>query len=589
MATSGIVTSYKNSNQATYYVFEWSRTSYSVQDNTSTISWKVSEVTTGYIGVSTTLNYSLNIDGNTYSFSGKASTNKGEVIYKTGTTVISHNAEGTKTFSFSLTRIASGGGSHVWLSGTGTLDPIARPVTITTAPDFNDEENPTITYNNISGNLVTKIEACISFTGGTDNVPYREISKTDSSYTFELTDSERATLWSGIGSGNSRTVRFYVKTTIGNETFWSYLTKTFTLIDYKPTLSPTVTDTNRMTAMLTGDVNKLIRYHSKANVSFGAVAQKGAYIAQRTASNGSQSVSIEDINQDSVVIENIEDNVFTLSATDNRGHSVSEQVHFKGDNFIPYFKVTCNQTIHLNIDNTIALTVTGKYFDGSFGAQENELIVETRYKENNKNWSSWVEITPLVSEISDGNYKLQSTLSGYDPSGTYVFQCRAGDRLSTAHSAEETITLKPLFDWDRYDFNFNIPVSFNGDTMNDFVIETGTEAMGSNGTWYWRKWKSGKAECYGCRNYGSMAVTTAWGGLYRSSTLTQSLPSNLFASTPEVIDISFRGGSNYGGWVASHENSAPNASQTGSFIVVRPASATLSSSYLSLNVIGRWK
>jgi hypothetical protein len=174
----------------------------------------------------------------------------------------------------------------------------------------------------------------------------------------------------------------------------------------------------------------------------------------------------------------------------------------------------------------------------------------------------------------------------YDKS--YVFQCRAVDKLATIASGQYTVRLLPIFDWGENDFNFNVPVSFQGEQMVDFIVEQGTASMGSNGTWYWSKWKSGKAECYGVRNYGNMAVTTAWGGLYRSESFNQSLPSGLFNATPAVINIEYRG-SNYGGWIAKHEATTPSATNSGGFIVVRPASATISQAYIGFHVIGRWK
>lgn len=586
MATSGSFTQ-SDSMGTISYTFSWNRTSYSVTSNTSTISWTVVATTNNYIGASSTLNYVVTVDGQTYSTSGKLGTKKGDTAnLGSGSTTMTNSADGTKTFSFSFGRA---GASTSLVSGSATLDAIPRPATITGATDFNDEVSPTIMYTNISGNLVTALDACISFDGSKDDIPYRAIGKTERGYTFGLTDAERKTLRQRITSGNSTTVRFYVRTTIDNEVFWSYLTRTFTLINYTPTLSPTVTDANPNTAMLTGDVNKLIRYYSNANVTFNAAARKEATLVRKTATNGSQTFNIEDSSQNSVVINGVDDNVFTLSVTDSRGYTTSQQVHFKGDNFIPYFSVTCNQTVRLNLDGTAALTVKGNYFNGSFGAANNTLTVQTRHRRNGGEWSEWGDISPLISDISNGTYTLNSTLSGYDPSGTYDFQCRAFDKLTTAESAIEAITLKPIFDWGKYDFNFNVPLTIEENPLDDFVIETGTEAMGSNGTWYWRKWKNGRAECYGCRNYGAMAVTTTWGSLYRSGAFTQDLPSGLFVSTPEVIDITFRGGSNVGGWIASHENSAPSASVTGSFILVRPASATLTSSYLSFNVIGRWK
>ena len=112
--------------------------------------------------------------------------------------------------------------------------------------------------------------------------------------------------------------------------------------------------------------------------------------------------------------------------------------------------------------------------------------------------------------------------------------------------------------------------------------------MGSNGTWYWRKWLSGKAEAWGCRNFGNMAVNTAWGNLFRSEIFTQDLPYDVFIRTPDSININIVHGG-YGGWICKHEQTAPSADTTGSFIYVRPAGATVTTSNLGFHIIGEWK
>ena len=127
------------------------------------------------------------------------------------------------------------------------------------------------------------------------------------------------------------------------------------------------------------------------------------------------------------------------------------------------------------------------------------------------------------------------------------------------------------------------------DAFADYVIEIGEEAMGSNGTWYWRKWNSGKSECWGCRNFGNMAVTTAWGNLYRSAVLTQDLPDNVFVRTPDSININIVHAT-FGGWICKHEQTAPSAATTGSFIFVRPASATVTApTNIGFYIVGEWK
>ena len=96
-----------------------------------------------------------------------------------------------------------------------TLTSIPRQATIQTAPDFTDEQNPTITYQNKAGNSVTSLQAGIYDTAGqVAYVAYKDIPKTGSSYTFNLTTGERNVLRNTIPTSNSLQVRFYVKTVI---------------------------------------------------------------------------------------------------------------------------------------------------------------------------------------------------------------------------------------------------------------------------------------------------------------------------------------------------------------------------------------
>ena len=562
--------------------FNWERTSYSIANNTSTIEWSLT-YKVGLNNLSDSTKVVVGINGQTYSstfsYTWLAS---GTAI--SGTTTITHSNDGTKSFPFSFIvgRDSLSASASVKGSATYTLDTLTRPATISTASNFTDDENPEITYSNPSGSAVTTLQACIAnSTGNTIYAAYRDISKTGSSYTFNLTSAERKALRGAASGAATLSVRFYVKSVIEGTTFYKFLTRTMTIDDSMPTVNPVVKDTNSTTLALTGNESILIPGYSNAYYSIGATARKEATIQSQSATCGA--IVKTTATGTFTAVPNYE---FTFYCRDSRGNMVYQP--YEAD-YVPYFKVTCNQTVRLNLDGTADLHITGNYFNGSFGKVSNTLSVQVRHREDGGAWGAWATLDPLISDISNNTYTLTATISGYDASGTHEFQARAIDKLHTAYSGEESVVLTPIFDWSRTDFNFNVPLTIQGSPLADYVIETGTEAMGTNGTWYWSKWKSGKAECYGCRNYGNMAVTTAWGGLYRSGALTQSFPSGLFVDTPEVIDISFRGGSTSGGWIANHETSAPDSSTTGSFILVRPASATLTGSYISFNVIGRWK
>lgn len=145
---------------------------------------------------------------------------------------IDHNTDGSKTINVSLTTGVYNGVSQEY-KGTWTLDSIPRQAEITSAPNFTDLENPTITYSNPAGNAVTELKACISFTGAKDDISYRDISKTGSTYQFPLTDAERDILRNNTGI--DRDVTFFVRTVIGGVKYYSTLKRKLTIAESEAT------------------------------------------------------------------------------------------------------------------------------------------------------------------------------------------------------------------------------------------------------------------------------------------------------------------------------------------------------------------
>lgn len=472
------------------------------------------------------------------------------------------------------------------LSTRAELDPLDRLPKLLTAPNFTDEENPTITYSNPLGADMPVLEACIANSTGTViYVPYRSIDKNGDSYTFNFSIVERNAL-RAAATGSTLPVRFYIKYTLEGQTSYLFLSRTMTLEDITPDLNPIVRDTDATIVALTGDNQKVVLGYSDIYYAIGVTPPEGAVIVSQTILCGGESSTT---NNGTFIDAN--SNTIEFSARDSRGNVAQKTLKLET---VPYIKVTCNQTVQLMLDGTISLIVKGNYFSDSFGAEDNSLSVQNRWRESGGEWSEWNSLDPLISDISNNTYTLTATISGFDPSGTYEFQSRAVDKLNSAESAQDSVVLKPIFDWGKNDFNFNVPVTIDGtltiqgSTLTDYVVEYGTEAMGTNGTWYWEKWKSGKARCYGCRNFGNTQVATAWGNLYRSEYFTQDYPSGLFVNTPESTSISMRQGT-YGSWVSRYEYYAPNKDNTGSFILVRPATAIIGSAHISFDVVGRWK
>lgn len=478
------------------------------------------------------------------------------------------------------------GANGVTFTGAATLDfgRIIKAPSLLTAPNFTDEDSPTITYTNPHGNTITSIQAAIaSENGGVTYIGYRDISLTGTSYTFNFTSSERSQLHALLADKFEVPVRFFIKAVIDGSPYYSYsAVKILSVVNGDPMMSPYIADTNAVTTMLTGNNTVLVKGVSVVDYDFRAVGKKGASIVKYEL-NCAEYTGYASTGR----IIGPMSNELKFTIQDSRGTIVTKTFNMT---MIDYVPLTCNQELSMDVNGTVSMRVFGNVFTDTFGDYDNEVYIYARFCKQGEDINSvdWEEITPLLTEFSRDYYQLDCIVDGLDPSGSYIFQSAAADYIMEKITPTYTITFMPVFDWSRNDFNFNVPVSIQGDVIDDFVIESGTEAMGTNGTWYWRKWRSGRAECYGCRSFGNMAVNTAWGSLYRSATFEQDIPYGLFVATPEVIDISYRG-SDFGGWVIKHEQTAATTYTTGAFCLVRPTSATVSSVHFGFNIIGRWK
>lgn len=584
MALSGSFNTNAYGNR--YLTFSWSATQ-STENNESYISWSLKGAGGGtnyYMAAP----FTVVIDGETVYYSEtRIQLTDGKTV-ASGTKTIKHNADGSRSFSVSASAAIYSFSVNAWGSGSWTLNPIPRAAKITSAPNFTDEDNPTVNYSNAAGSAVSKIEVGIGFEPTTAVIPFREVNKSGTSYTFNFTDAERQTLQKGVLNGSTnKTVYFILRTWISGSSYDDGVMKILTIIDAAPTISPTVRDQGTVSITLTGDTSKVIRGYNTMNVAVNATAYKGASIVSQSITCGSQVLSAG-----SGLLSNVESGVFTFTATDNRGQSVSKTVELE---LIPYVKPTIAQTAVGSLDaesNTvhIKLNTEGIGWLNSFGAVMNQLKIQYRVKSGYEDWGTWVTI-PEAEMASNNSYTAETIVTGLDYQLTHTIQSRIVDSIYKDGITTEEIVINvvPVFDWGKESFNFNVPIAIQEDPVGDWVIETGTEAMGSNGTWHWSKWKSGKAECYGCRNYGNMAVSSAWGNVFISAAFAQELPSGLFIDTPEYINISINRCGGAGGWINQGNNNDASATSTGNFYVLSTHSSNYSKVYLGFNIIGRWK
>lgn len=399
---------------------------------------------------------SININGVDYPFTSPTINADGDTVY-IATVVsnpITHNSNGKKSVNISCDYAVNATISSVYYgtinaSATVDLDLIPRQAILSSAPNFNDEENPAISYDNPAGDAVDGLYAGIYNEDGTvAYASYRSITPTSSSYTFNLTTAERNAMRNAIPNSKSMTVKFYLKSVIGSNTYYSSISKTLSIINANPTFNPVVEDTDATTLALTGDKNKLVKYYSDAKITIGASAVKGATLSSSEVKCGGKSLSANG------TINDVESGTFTFTATDSRGNSASNTVE---KTFIDYVKLTANFKPQITVDGEARVRISGNYFNNTFGAVANTLSVSYRFKTSDGDYGEWISLTPSFG-LNDYQAEASFTIENFDYRSVYCFQIKANDKLISIESDEYRVKALPIFDWGENDFRFNVPI-----------------------------------------------------------------------------------------------------------------------------------
>ena len=474
-----------NTSNGYKLILEVNQASQDKVNNKSTVSWtlKMSCAAQYYQNQNTKDSFYVAINGSAVYNTTKAiyfSGSNTTVTVASGSVTVTHNADGSKSvpasFSYYPAKTASYYPGSMSGSGTLTLTTIPRQATLTAAPHFTDEDNPTITYSNPAGNAVTSLKACIADANGQNlYAEYRDISKTGTSYTFNLTDEERNALrWASINSPNL-TVKFYVTTVIGGVTYYSTLDKIMTITNAQPTISATIKDVGTASTLLTGDENKIIKGLNYITASMTATAYKGASIKKQTIECGGVTIN------GSGAFVNVESATFIVTATDSRGYTTTQTIN---KTLIDYIKLTCNLVAGKpNAQGKMSIKINGNYFNGSFGAVANTLQVQFRYKAENAEYSDWINANPAPS-ISGNTYETTIDITGLDYRLAYTFQARAIDKAYTGgiNSSEKRVKAIPVYDWGENDFQFNVDAyDKNGGKLGTEITANDYDAMALSG------------------------------------------------------------------------------------------------------------
>lgn len=425
-----------------YLTFSWTATQ-NVAANTSTISWRLVGAGTGS-GYYVSGNFKVVIAGETvYQSATRIELRVGTVV-ATGTKTLTHNSDGTKTFSASAEAGIYTVAVNCRGSGNFTLNTIPRASTVT-ATNGTINDWATVNISRASSAFTHTVSATFgSITTGIAT----KTNQTSISWVIP------STWYSQIPNAKSGTATVTCQTYNG-DTLIGTSTATFTASvdeeDCTPTLSPFVYDTNDETIDLTGDDTKVIRYHSNMYCEANPTAKNSASIQNTVVQCGTSAFV-----GNSHTFNDAESGNFTFITTDTRGltRQMTENL-----TVVNYIHLTCvMKDSKPDTSGNFTFEVDGNCFNGSFGVASNTLTVQYRYKAGSGSYSAWANMT--VSR-SGNTYSATVDITGLDYTQTYTFQARATDQLETITTDETAVKTLPIFDWSGEDFNFNVPVNFS--------------------------------------------------------------------------------------------------------------------------------
>lgn len=412
MAKSGSITT--NESHGRSVKLSWSLSSQSVENNQSTLSWSITGAgsASGWVmtgGFKAVINgttvYSTSTDTRIQLYNGTS--------VASGTTKITHNADGTKSFSLSIEAGVYTYAVSVTASGTHTLDTIPRASTLS-ATNANMGSASTITITRASSSFTHTLTYSFGSTAGTI------VSKTTST---SVSWTPALTLANQIPNAVSGTCTITCDTYNGSTKIGS---KTCTLTLTVPTsVKPTMTSVTA--TRVDGDVPAVwaiyVQNKSKATVKInGAAGVYGSMISSYSISGGGYSSTASSFTTGFLTSSGTI--TFTAKVTDSRGRvsdakTVSISViAYSAPSFTSYLSQRATSAGVVNDDGTyIRGLISYSYASCS---SKNTVTCATYYKKSsatswtnaNKSFSSGTAFTFGGGAIStESSYDVKYTIT----------------------------------------------------------------------------------------------------------------------------------------------------------------------------------
>ena len=441
---------------------------------------------------STTLAYTLTLYNGKTSFSGytigyRVKINGVQVAYHdnsgnqtsmgwneskllvSGTTTVVHNDDGNKTVSVEI-EVWTDSNPYlpIYISGSGDvkLTQILRESTIS-ATDANIGAVSMIAVNRKSAAYTHSIRYTFGSLSGyitaDGGVSASEVRLSSTYIGWTLPDS----FYAQIPNAKSARCTLTCKTYSGSTQIGSAKTCTLTCVASESACAPQVTASvaasDTITPTLTGSNTKLIRYCSDALCTISATARNSATLKQKR-------IAGQVVSGTTRTIKAIEADAVTFDATDSRGYTTSVTLPV---DLVPYIKLTCRDSTarETPTGDKVMLSLSGSYYNGSFGATSNALTL--KYKVDGA--STWTAVTPT---ITDNTYSAVVELTGVSYNAAHTLSVVAVDKLTTVEVSDTIKRGVPIFDWGEEDFEFHVPVYFQGQTLEEMLSLSGDAITG---------------------------------------------------------------------------------------------------------------
>ena len=417
MATSGS----KTINVTSYDTlkFSWSVASQSVANNTSTVNWTLtlSADSSGYINSTASKTWKVTIAGQSYSGTNTVGiANNANKTLASGTTTISHNSDGTKTFNYAFSQEfdITFSGSKIGTktgSGSGTLDTIPRKSTLSVGNGTLGTAQ-TLTITRATSSFKHKLKY---FCGDAEGYILGSSSSFSTSTSVSWTPPLSLAAENTTGTSVSIKFTLYTYTDSGDGVGTNSYTKTFSIpSSVKPTVSISVSDANGYLA----DYGQYIAGKSAAKVTVTASGSQGSTIkSYKTTVDGGSYTSASFTSN---VLKSAGTLTVETTVTDSRGRTATASTNIS---VLEYTKpqITAFSTKRCDSDGTA--NSAGAYLCVTFSARVEPLATmntatyKVMYKKVTASSYTTVTLTSYKDDysVTDGTYIfLADTSSSYD-------------------------------------------------------------------------------------------------------------------------------------------------------------------------------